>query len=142
MRCRVPYFAPMMKLDDDPEPLDGKYLGIISEDFVQVSDIVKEACYQVRARKISDYPIVVACRVVQPIGGLFIPSGQYDLVFNYSLSYVGEFVDRELMDDEGLTAFQQAYKDPDEYCCLFVVEETFTNFVFIPYPDDSQEIEN
>ena len=132
----------MEKLDDDPEPLDGKYLGIISEDFVQVADLVKEACYQVRARKISGQPIVVACRVVQPIGSLFIPSGQYDLVFNYFLSYVDEFIQRGLMDDEGLEIFNTAYRDPDEYCCLFVVEETFTNFVFIPYPDDSQEIEN
>ena len=124
------------KLDDDPEPLDGKYLGIISEDFVQVADLIKEATYQVKARKISAHPIVVACRVMQPIGQLFVPAGQHDLVFNYFLTYVYEFVQRELMDDEGLARFVETYKDPEEYCCLFVVEETFTNFVFIPYPDE------
>ena len=32
--------------------------------------------------------------------------------------------------------FKAAFKDPDEFCCLFVVDEEFTNFVFIPFPED------
>jgi hypothetical protein len=43
-------------------------------------------------------------------------------------------VQRELI-KEG-EDFKQAYKDPDEFCCLFVVDTAFTNFVFIPYPED------
>jgi hypothetical protein len=35
--------------------------------------------------------------------------------------------------EEGFIA---AYKDPDEFCCLFVVDKEFTSFVFIPYPED------
>ena len=30
----------------------------------------------------------------------------------------------------------QMDKDPDEFCCLFVVDQQFTNFVFIPFPED------
>ena len=33
---------------NDPE-LSGKYLGTITKDFVKVSDILKEASYQVRS---------------------------------------------------------------------------------------------
>jgi hypothetical protein len=32
--------------------------------------------------------------------------------------------------------FKNAYKDPDEFCCLFVVDLQFTKFVFIPFPED------
>ncbi len=41
-------------MQNDPE-LDGKYLGTISQDFVIVSDTLKEASYQIRKRKFSEY---------------------------------------------------------------------------------------
>ena len=37
---------------------------------------------------------------------------------------------------EKVESFVEAYKDPDEFCCLFVVDKEFTRFVFIPYPED------
>jgi hypothetical protein len=127
----------MEKLDDDPTALDPRQLGLISEDFVKVSDTLKEATYQVRARKISARPIVVACRVIQPIGGLIIPASLHDSIFNYFLSFEEEFIQRGLITEEGLPIFEEHYLNPDEYICLFVVEETFTNFVYIPYPDEN-----
>ena len=54
--------------------------------------------------------------------------------WNYYLTYLDEFVQRQLIEDE--QEFKKAYKDPDEFCCLFVVDQDFTNFVFIPYPED------
>lgn len=135
----LPY--PMQKLDDDPEALDTQQLGIISEDFVAVSDTLKEASYQLRVRKISARPIMVACRELQPIGGLIIPAHLHQTVFNYFLSFEEEFIQRGLISDEGLTIFESHYRDADEFCCLFVVEETFTNFVYIPYPNEENESE-
>jgi hypothetical protein len=129
-----------MKLDDDPEQLDGKYLGTISEDFVKAASLLKESFYQIKVRKISDYPIAVICRTAQPIGSLLVAAGQMDLTWNYYLSYLDEFVQRGLLEEvEGQQAFIQTYRDPQEYCCLFVVDEKFTQFVYIPYPDDVQE---
>ena len=48
--------------------------------------------------------------------------------------FLEEFEQRELVakDDD----FKQVYKNPDEFCCLFIVDEQFTNFVFIPYPNE------
>jgi len=43
-------------MNNDPE-LNGKYLGTITEDFIKVSDNLKEASYQIRTRGFSDYPI-------------------------------------------------------------------------------------
>jgi len=131
----------MKKLDDDPEALDPKYLGIISEDFIQVADTLREASYQLRARKISARPIVVACKEIQPIGGLIIPAGLHPTIFNYFLSFEEEFEQRGLITEEGQPIFREHFRDPEEFLCLFVVEETFTNFVYIPYPTDEQNQE-
>ena len=47
-------------MHNDPE-LSGKYLGTISEDFVKVSDTLKEASYQIRKAGF-DHPIFPLCK--------------------------------------------------------------------------------
>jgi hypothetical protein len=45
-------------------------------------------------------------------------------------------VQRGIVDTDKQEDFKNAYKDADEFCCLFVIDKEFTNFVFIPYPED------
>ena len=120
---------------NDPE-LSGKYLGTISEDFIKVSDTLKEASYQIRKRGIAEYPIFPISKAELPIGKLFIRQTEVETSWNYYASFLNEFVERNLIDTEKVQEFKVAYKDPDEYCCLFVVDKDFTSFVFIPYPED------
>lgn len=120
-------------MNNDPE-LNGKYLGTISRDFVKVADTLKEASYQIRKRGFSEYPIFPVCKTHQPIGQLLIDQKNIGTEWNYYASYLDEFTQRELVEEPD--AFAGAYKDPDEFCCLFVVDTEFTNFVFIPYPVD------
>jgi hypothetical protein len=122
-------------MQNDPE-LSGKYLGTISRDFVKVADTIKEASYQIRKRGFSEYPIFPICKEEQPIGQLLINQHLAELEWNYYASFLDEFIQRGLIDDAKKDAFIAAYKDPEEFCCLFVVDKTFTNFVFIPYPED------
>lgn len=122
-------------MDNDPE-LNGKYLGQISEDFVVVADTLKEASYQIRKRKFSDYPIFPISKIDLPIGQMLIGKEELAINWNYNASYLDEFVQREIVSEDGIEAFKKAYKDPDEFCCLFVVDNDFTNFLFIPYPED------
>lgn len=120
-------------MHNDPE-LNGKYLGTITKDFALVSDTLKEASYQIRKRGFSPYPIFPISKTDLPIGRLLM--GKYELAttWNYYASFLDEFVQRKLVEE--IDVFKQAYKDPDEFCCLFVVDNEFTNFVFIPYPED------
>ena len=120
-------------MNNAPE-LNGKYLGTISKDFVVVSDTLREASYQVRSQGFSDYPIFPIAKVEIPIGQLLLGRGEMATHWNYHITYLDEFVQRGLVEDQ--EAFIKNYKDPDEFCCLFVVDEDFTNFVFIPYPED------
>jgi len=122
-------------MQNDPE-LNGKYLGTISQDFVQVSDLLKEASYQMRQRKIADYPIFPISKTTIPIGQLLLERETTGRAWNYNISLLEEFLQRNLVEPNKVDEFKAAYKDPDEFCCLFVVDADFTNFVFIPYPED------
>ncbi len=118
---------------NDPE-LDGKYLGTISQDFVKVAETLKEASYQIRKRGFSDYPIFPICKTDQPVGQLLIDKHDMDTEWYYFATYLDEFVQRQLL--ENPDEFKASYKDPDEFCCLFVVDLEFTNFLYIPYPEE------
>jgi hypothetical protein len=121
-------------LFNDPE-LNGKYLGTISQDFVKVADTLKEASYQIRKAGFA-YPIFSISKDSIPIGQLLVGKGEMDLAWNYYASFLDEFVQRELVAKDKANDFMITYKDPDEFCCLFVVDKEFTRFVFIPYPED------
>lgn len=118
--------------------LDGKYLGTITKDFALVANTLKEASYQMRVRKISDHPIFPICKIDQPVGQLLIDRKEMVLKWNFYFSFLDEFQQRGLIDD--LQKFHETYKDPDEFCCLFVVDNDFVNFMYVPYPDDDAEL--
>ncbi len=120
---------------NDPE-LDGKYLGSITADFATVAETLREASYAIRKRGFSDYPIFPISKVQLPIGQLLI--GREDIAINWYInaSMLDEFVQREIIAEDKKDEFIASYKDPDEFCCLFVVDADFTRFVYIPYPED------
>lgn len=121
-------------MQNDPE-LSGKYLGKISADFIKVADTLKESSYQIRKAGFQ-MPVFPMCQEDQPIGTLLIEPGQLENEWRYYASLLEEFLQRGLIDPAGQEAFESTYKNPDEFCCLFVVDKSFTNFVYIPYPED------
>ncbi|MDX5347769.1 MAG: hypothetical protein LPJ89_08520 [Hymenobacteraceae bacterium] len=122
-------------MENDPE-LNGKYLGTITKDFAVVAETLKEASYQIRKREISEYPIFVFSRQTVPIGSTIIEKEEMALEWDVQASYLELFVQQRIVSEENLADFKRAYKDPDEFCCLFVADTDFTNFVFVPYPED------
>ena len=120
---------------NDPE-LNGKYLGTITQDFAKVSDYLKEASYQIRSRNLSSHPIFVVSKVPTALGVVLLEREKIGSAWNYAASYIGEFMDRKLITSEHEQDFLSTYRNPDEFCCLFVVDQDFTNFVYLPYPED------
>lgn len=121
-------------MHNDPE-LSGKYLGTISSDFIRVADHLREASYQIRKAGF-DFPIFAICRDDQPIGKIMIEKEKLGLEWNYFASFLDEFLQRDLVGSDKKEAFIESYKDPDEFCCLFVIDKDFTRFVYIPFPTD------
>ena len=116
--------------------IDTKYLGTITADFVKVADTLKEASYQVRSRKFSNFPIFPISKMENPIGQSLIDRNQMELDWYYNITYLDEFIQRLLIEEDKVEGFKNSYKDPDEFCCLFVMDGQLTSFVYIPYPED------
>lgn len=125
-------------MDDANSPdVNKKILGIISSDFVKVCDQLKEASYQIRKRGYSDFPVFVVSRENVELGLELISKTMFDNEHIYNASYLDEFVQRNLVGEESVELFKENYKNPDEYCCLFVIEQDFAGFIFIPFPEDN-----
>ena len=120
--------------------INGKYLGTITKDFVKVADFLKEASYQVRSRKISDYPIFVMTREHAALGQSLLKPTERENEWYYNFAIVNEFIEKKIIEAEKFHEFQEIYKDADEYCCIFVAEGDFINFIFLPYPEDDQNM--
>ena len=120
---------------NDPE-LNGKYLGTITKDFVVVSDTLLEASSQIRKGDFSQYPIFVFAKQEVSLGGLLVNADELNLEWHVFASYLELFVQQGIIEPEGVNYFQANYKNADEFCCLFVLDEEFTKFVFVPYPED------
>src|SRR6218665_359472 len=114
---------------------DGKYLGTISQDFVKAADTIKEASYQIRKAGF-EFPIFPISKIPVPLGQPLLLKEGNKLEWHYNASLLDEFVQRELVAEDRVEDFKKIYKDPDEFCCLFVVDEYLTQFLFIPYPED------
>jgi len=126
-----------MLMDDANSPeVNRQLLGMVSQDFIKVSDQLKEASYQIRTRGFSEHPVFVAIQTELDLGILLIAKTELENEWNYRASFLDEFVQRELVGLESLEDFKENYKNPDEYCCLFVIRGDFAGFVFIPFPED------
>ncbi len=124
-----------MDVSNHPE-LDGKYLGKISQDFIKIADQIKEASYQIRKRGFSDFPIFIVSNTEIPLGQLLYKNDEVGTHWNYFVTYVDEFVERNIIAKDKVDDFKTNYKNADEFCCLFVIDGVFTKFIFIPYPED------
>ncbi len=120
-------------MQNDPE-LSPQKMGDISQDFLKVADLLKESAYQIKTRGFSDFPIFPISKEDSPIGQLLYDRTNLKTDWNYYVTYLDELLQRKIIDKSD--EFQKTYKDPDEFCCLFVIDGEFTNFVFIPYPID------
>ncbi|MEL6539530.1 MAG: hypothetical protein AAFP93_02045 [Bacteroidota bacterium] len=122
-------------MPDEPT-LDSKHLGAISADFVKVADKLQEASYTIRRKGHYDCPIFIVSKVPVAVGTLLIAPGEADNAQYYYAAYLDALIQCQIIAQDRVEAFRQAYKDPDEFCCLLVVEERFVNFLYTPYPVD------
>lgn len=124
-------------MDDANSPdLDKRQLGLITEDFLKVCDNLKEASYQIKSRKFSEFPVFVATVSEVPVGNTLFYKEDFNTRYEYKASFFEEFLERDIIGKESGELFIENYKDPEEYCCLFVMDGKFASFVYIPFPED------
>ena len=124
-------------MDDSNSPeINQKLMGKVSSDFIIVSDNLKEASYQIIKRKYSANPIFILTEQEVEVGTTLFKKEDFKTVYEYKASFLEEFLTRNLIGEESEEFFKEHYKDPEEYCCLFVIDGGFAGFVYLPYPTD------
>jgi hypothetical protein len=79
--------------------------------------------------EISAYPVFIASKRELPVGVLLIHQEE-DWTIN--VSTLEELVTRQIVVQEKVADFRAVFKDPRQFICVFVVQETGSNFLFIP----------
>lgn len=124
-------------MDDANSPdLDKKLLGKVSSDFIKVCEHLKEASYQIRKRKFSTFPVFVLATEDVEVGNMLFKKSDFNTLYDYKASFLEEFLERDIVGKESEDLFKENYKDPEEYCCLFVIDQNFAGFVYVPFPED------
>ncbi len=127
-------------MENSPElQVKAKYLGQISTYLAKLSPLLKEAAYQIKARKISDYPIFALSKEQIKIGSLLVKGKEKGLDWDCYFTYMEELVERKIIAPYREEVFLRTYKDPQEYACLLMVEPDFTKFIYLPYPEEVDE---
>jgi hypothetical protein len=117
-------------------PLNGQYLGTISGDFIKVADKLKEASYLIMKQGGYSHPVFLVAKVPLSVGALLIEQGEADNQWYYYAAYLDLLIQCGLVAKDKAATFHSTYKNPDEFCCLLVVDTDFVRFVYIPYPEE------
>lgn len=126
-----------MLMDDANSPeINQKLMGKVSSDFIKVSDHLKETSYQIRSREFSKYPIFIVTDQNVDLGTLLFEKKDFSTVYDYRAGFLENFLENKMIGKESKELFIENYKDPDEYCCLFVLDNEFAGFVYLPFPND------
>ncbi len=86
-------------------------------------------------QEISKYPIFVFSSASLPVG-VYLTAANVDADhWSVYASTLEEFASRQIIQSEKVDGFRQVYKDPDQYFCLFLLQDNTGNFIFLPRRD-------
>ena len=93
---------------------------------------MEKACDEIFNQDISNYPIFVISKEPVNLGILIADTTSNLGSWNVYISTLEEFSTKKLIRQERINEFRKIYKDPEDFYCLFVIENLGSKFVFIP----------
>jgi hypothetical protein len=122
-------------MEKNSNDLNEKSIGIITSDFVKVSENLKLACSKIISNNFSNYPIIIMAKESVSIGTLFIDIGELmNNSWKYYATYLEVLIEKKIIHQ--IKEFKKKYKNSDEFCCLLVLLNNNSKIIFIPYPED------
>ncbi len=122
-------------MDNNNTELNNKEIGLITSDFVKVSDQLKNTCNKIIEKKFSDFPVIIMSKDEINLGTLLIDVNEIkDNKWKYFASYLEFLHSKKIITD--IDIFKEKYKNHNEYCCLLTVINNNSKIIFIPYPED------
>tara|TARA_B100000029_G_scaffold515064_2_gene620345 strand:- start:925 stop:1293 length:369 start_codon:yes stop_codon:yes gene_type:complete len=122
-------------MDNNNIELSNEEIGMITSDFIKVSDQLKNTCKKIIEKKFSNFPVIIMSRYEVNLGTLLIDQNEIKSnKWKYFASYLEFLHSKKILND--IDIFKEKYKSHDEYCCLLTVINNNSKIIFIPYPED------
>ena len=122
-------------MDNNNTELSNKEIGLITSDFIKVSDQLKNTCNKIIEKKFSDFPVIIMSKDEIELGTLLIDINEIkDNEWKYFASYLEFLHSKNIITD--IDIFKEKYKNHDEYCCLLTVINNNSKIILIPNQED------
>ena len=116
-------------------------LASLHVDFEKVKPLLQELSKRIIEEEISEYPIFIASRNWVDIGKPIVNREEMELNWYFYVSVLEDFNRKKLIPAQNIEQFKETYGDAEEKSCIFTIVGTNANFIFIPYKEDLQTIE-
>jgi len=123
---------------DNRMQLDEEIYKSLHDDLEICRDYIHQIALGMIKGNVSKYPIFIATLGENDIdlGLPIVNRSDFDIAWNFNASHIEDFVNKGLVTKNKVSDFIKAYKNPEQYMCVFVVNENASSFVFMPYDRD------
>ena len=105
----------------------------LKKDLEFYKDAIKTVSEEIVSNDVSFFPVFVAHKGEIDLGRKILDAEELEAKWDISASLLEEFVAKELVNEDKIDDFKQAFKDPKTHMCVFAAHKEFGNFIFLPY---------
>ena len=107
-------------MDNNNTELSNKEIGLITSDFIKVSDQLKNTCNKIIEEKFSDFPVIIMSKDEIKLGTLLIDVNEIkDNEWKYFASYLEFLHSKKIITD--IDIFKEKYKNHIGFIFLFTI---------------------
>ena len=117
-----------------------KILLKVQNDLKQLAPYIKKASESIINEGVSDYPVFVLHQAGVNIGLPLVEKTHIHSHWSVNASTLEEFMAKSVISPEKIESFRKIFKEPEEFMCLFVLDDNIANFVFHPYEISEEKI--
>ena len=113
-----------------------KNLKELERDLSKYRPMFKNATDAIIEQDVSNYPIFVAHRYALNMGIELVDRERMKTNWSFNASTLEEMVTKNIISRDKLDSFREVYKSPSDFVCVFVIDETMSEFIFYPYEEE------
>ena len=111
-------------------------LKMLEADIKMLGELLKDASQTIFNEGVSNYPIFVAHRYALNMGIELVDRERMKTNWSFNASTLEEMVTKNIISRDKLDSFREVYKSPSDFVCVFVIDETMSEFIFYPYEEE------
>lgn len=109
------------------------FIDKIYKDFNKVGELIKQAIYHIHNNSDFECPVIIVSDNATNLGSILIKNGECDNTLTYYATYIDFLVQKNVLPISDLLLFKDLYYQHKDYCCILVIFEGNTDFLYVPY---------